>query len=58
LTPTSIEETLCQMPEVRATVVVTDDEADRWIAVVVPWEGARARRPRIDLREQEAKELG
>jgi fatty-acyl-CoA synthase len=40
LTPTSIEETLCQMPEVRVAVVVTDDEADRWIAAVVPWEGA------------------
>ena len=40
LTPTSIEETLCQMREVRVAVVVADDEADRWIAAVVPWEGA------------------
>jgi fatty-acyl-CoA synthase len=40
LTPTSVEETLCQMREVRVAVVVADDEADRWIAAVVPWEGA------------------
>jgi fatty-acyl-CoA synthase len=40
LTPTSVEETLCRMREVRVAVVVADDEADRWIAAVVPWEGA------------------
>ena len=40
LTPTSVEETLCQMREVRVAVVVADDEADRWIAAVVPWEAA------------------
>jgi fatty-acyl-CoA synthase len=40
LTPTSVEETLCKMPEVRVAVVVADNEADSWIAAVVPWEGA------------------
>jgi fatty-acyl-CoA synthase len=40
LTPTSVEETLCQMPEVRVAVVVADNEADSWIVAVVPWEGA------------------
>jgi fatty-acyl-CoA synthase len=40
LTPTSVEETLCRMREVRVAVVVADDEADSWIAAVVPWEGA------------------
>ena len=40
LTPTSVEETLCQMREVRVAVVVADEEADCWIAAVVPWEGA------------------
>lgn len=40
LTPTSVEETLCQMREVRVAVVVADEEADNWIAAVVPWEGA------------------
>ncbi len=40
LTPTAVEETLCQMREVRVAVVVADDEADRWIAAVVPWEDA------------------
>jgi fatty-acyl-CoA synthase len=40
LTPTSIEETLCQMRDVRVAAVVADKEADRWIAAAVPWEGA------------------
>jgi fatty-acyl-CoA synthase len=40
LTPTSVEETLCQTREVRVAAVVADEEADRWIAAVVPWEGA------------------
>jgi fatty-acyl-CoA synthase len=40
LTPTSIEETLCQMRDVRVATVVADEEAGSWIAAVVPWEGA------------------
>jgi fatty-acyl-CoA synthase len=40
LTPTSVEETLCQMREVRVAVVVADEEANRWVAAVIPWEGA------------------
>jgi fatty-acyl-CoA synthase len=40
LTPTSVEETLCRMREVRVAVIVADEEADRWIAAVVPWEDA------------------
>jgi fatty-acyl-CoA synthase len=40
LTPTSVEETLCQMREVRVAAVVADEETDSWIAAVVPWEGA------------------
>jgi fatty-acyl-CoA synthase len=39
LTPTSVEETLCQMPEVRVAAVVADPETDCWIAAVVAWEG-------------------
>jgi fatty-acyl-CoA synthase len=39
-TPTSVEETLCQMREVRVAVVVADDEADRWIAAIVLWKTA------------------
>jgi fatty-acyl-CoA synthase len=39
LTPTSVEETLCQMREVRVAAVVADEETDSWIAAVVPWEG-------------------
>jgi acyl-CoA synthetase (AMP-forming)/AMP-acid ligase II len=39
LSPTLVEETLCQMPAVRVAVVVAHNEAGTWIGAVVPWEG-------------------
>jgi fatty-acyl-CoA synthase len=48
LSPTSLEETLCQMHEVRVAVVVADNETGRWIVAVVPWEGVSID-PRICL---------
>src|SRR5258708_33971177 len=39
LSPTLVEETLCEMPAVRVAVVVAHNEAGTWIGAVVPWEG-------------------
>jgi acyl-CoA synthetase (AMP-forming)/AMP-acid ligase II len=37
VSPTLIEDTLCQLSTVRYAVVVVDEEAGHWIAAVVPW---------------------
>jgi fatty-acyl-CoA synthase len=40
VSPTLIEDTLCQVSAVRYAVVVVDQEAGSWIAAVVPWPGS------------------
>lgn len=40
VSPTLLEDTLCQLPDVRYAVVVADREACSWIAAVVPWPGS------------------
>ncbi|HEX2526215.1 MAG TPA: AMP-binding protein [Geminicoccus sp.] len=40
VSPTLIEDTLCQLPDVRYVVVVAEQDPARWIAAVVPWPGA------------------
>jgi fatty-acyl-CoA synthase len=46
VTPTEIEDVLCQLQDVRSAVVVRDLEADLTIAVVIAWPGRS-----IDIRE-------
>jgi acyl-CoA synthetase (AMP-forming)/AMP-acid ligase II len=50
LSPTMIENTLCQMPAVRVAVVVADNKAGTWIGAVVPWEGVTID-PQVCLKE-------
>ncbi len=40
VSPTLVEDTLCQLPSVRYAVVVLDEDSGRWIAAVVAWPGA------------------
>jgi fatty-acyl-CoA synthase len=40
VSPTLIEDVLCQLPGVRYAAVVRDAGRGRWIAAVVPWPGA------------------
>ena len=40
VSPTMVENTLCQLSTVRYAVIVVDQEAGSWIAAVVPWPGS------------------